>query len=101
VNAVANPPVVNNSAENRFETTIAGYRAELLYHRNGERLVLAHTEVPEALAGRGVGGALVRAAIDEAERHGFTVVPGCSFARSWLRGHPEEAARVAIDWPDD
>jgi hypothetical protein len=26
-------------------------------------------------------------------------VPECSFAYSWLRGHPEVVGRVKIEWP--
>jgi uncharacterized protein len=65
--------------------------------------VLVHTGVPDALGGHGVGGELVRAALQRAEREGLTVVPLCPYAREWLENHPDEAAGVEIDWrtPDD
>jgi predicted GNAT family acetyltransferase len=91
---------VDNVEESRFETTVDGHRAELIYHRNGSRLVLLHTEVPEALEGRGIGGQLVTAAVEEAVRRGLTIVPTCPYANSWLRRHPDVAGRAAIDWPD-
>jgi uncharacterized protein len=91
-------PVTDNQAESRFELRVDGRLAELLYRRNGNRLVLIHTEVPVELEGRGLGGTLVRAAIDRAVREGMTVVPLCPFARSWLERHPDVAGRVAIDW---
>ncbi|MBF6555593.1 MAG: N-acetyltransferase [Acidimicrobiales bacterium] len=47
-------------------------------------MVLIHTEVPEELAGHGVGGRLVRASLDRAAREGLTIVPLCPFARRWL-----------------
>jgi predicted GNAT family acetyltransferase len=92
------PPVTDNQAESRFELWVDGRLAELPYRLNGKRLVLIHTEVPEELEGRGLGGALVRAAVDRAEREGMTVVPLCPFARGWLQRHPETAAKAAIDW---
>ena len=92
------PPVTDNQAESRFELWVDGRLAELPYRRNGKRLVLIHTEVPEELEGRGLGGALVRAAVDRAARVGLTVVPLCPFARGWLQGHPDTAAKAAIDW---
>ena len=92
------PPVTDNQAESRFELWVDGRLAELPYRRNGKRLVLIHTEVPEELEGRGLGGALVRAAVDRAAREGLTVVPLCPFARGWLQGHPDPAATAAIDW---
>ena len=49
-------------------------------------------------SGHGLGGRLVRAALDRAARDGLTVVPWCPFARHWLEEHPEEAARVTLDW---
>jgi len=90
--------VADNQAESRFELWAGGRLAELLYRRNGKRLVLIHTEVPEELEGRGLGGALVTAAIDRAAREGMTVVPLCPFARGWLKRHPDVAGRAAIDW---
>jgi uncharacterized protein len=90
--------ILDNPPESRFEVEIDGHRAELVYHRSGQRLVLIHTEVPDALEGHGLGGRLVRAAVDLAAAEGLTVVPKCPFARSWLERHPDEAARVTIDW---
>jgi predicted GNAT family acetyltransferase len=90
--------VTDNQAESRFEFWMDGLLAELPYRRNGKRLVLIHTEVPEQLEGHGLGGALVTAAIDRAAREGMTVVPLCPFARGWLQHHPDVAARAAIDW---
>jgi predicted GNAT family acetyltransferase len=95
------PRVVDNEREHRFELRVDGHLAELVYRRNGQRLVLVHTEVPDALEGRGLGGRLVTAAIERAERDGLTIVPLCPFARSWLERHPEVAARVKIDWRRD
>jgi predicted GNAT family acetyltransferase len=93
------PQVTDNADAHRFELTIDGHVAELVYRRHGDRLVLIHTGVPDELEGHGVGGRLVRAALDRAEGEGLTVVPECPFARAWLERHPDEAARVKIDWP--
>ena len=91
-------PVVDNQGASRFEVHADGRLAELLYRKNGNRLVLVHTEVPDALGGRGIAGKLVIAAVDKAVASDMTVVPLCPFARSWLEKHPDEAARVTIDW---
>lgn len=92
------PVVTDNADASRFEVTIDGQAAELVYRRRANRLVLVHTGVPEALGGHGLGGRLVSAAVDRAAAEGLTVVPLCAFARSWLERHPETAARVTIDW---
>lgn len=92
------PAVTDNADASRFEVTVDGQLAELMYRRRASRLVLVHTGVPETLDHRGLGGLLVRAAVDRAAAEGLTVVPLCAFARSWLERHPDEAARVTIDW---
>jgi predicted GNAT family acetyltransferase len=95
------PTIVDNVEEHCLETTIDGHLALLVYRRNAKRFVIVHTEVPDALAGRGVGGALVKAAIDLAAAAQLTVVPSCPFAREWLHRHPEEAGRVTVHWPGE
>lgn len=90
--------VTNNAEASRLEAAADGHRAELVYRRRADRMVLIHTEVPEALEGHGLGGQLVRAALDLAEAQDLTVVPLCPFARGWLERHPEEAGRVRVDW---
>ncbi len=93
-----NAAVTDNRDESRLEIRADGELAELVYRTRAGRLVLVHTEVPDALGGRGLGGQLVLAAIDKAAQSGMTVVPLCPFARSWLERHPAEAAKVSIDW---
>ena len=90
--------VVDVPAESRFVVPGADAEAELVYHRNGNRFVLVHTEVPESWGGRGIGGRLVRAALALARAEHLTVVPWCPFARRWLKEHPDEAGGVDIDF---
>lgn len=84
--------------EGRFVLEQDGVEAELVYEREPGKLILVHTGVPDALGGHGIGGRLVRAAIDRARVEGLTVLPWCPFARRWLTDHPEVAATVDIDW---
>jgi uncharacterized protein len=90
--------VTDNADEHRLEIHENGELAELLYRTRAGRLILVHTEVPDALGGRGLGGQLVRAAIDKAAHDGMILVPLCPFAHSWLERHPAEAGMVPIDW---
>lgn len=55
---------------------------------------LGHTEVPRTIEGRGVGSALVRAALAHVRAEGAQVLPTCSFVLAYLRRHPEDADLV-------
>jgi hypothetical protein len=91
-------PVVDDAPQHRFLIAEDGVEAQLVYQARDGELVLTHTEVPDALGGRGIGGRLVRAAVERAARTGETVLPWCPYARSWLEKHPDEAASITIDW---
>lgn len=86
--------VVRVPAEERFEIRAGGEPAYLSYAEMDGRLYLMHTEVPEALGGRGLGGELVRAALEHARGAGMQVVAFCPYAQVWLRRHPEYAELV-------
>ena len=90
--------VIDDMPHSRFLYREDGNHAQLVYRVNGSRLILTHTETPEALRGRGIAGRLVRAAVERAAATGETVVPWCPYARKWLEDHPDDAARIAIDW---
>jgi uncharacterized protein len=81
--------VRDNPAESRFETSVDGITAFAEYRLDGDRITFTHTIVPKALEGRGIGSALVRAALGAARERGLKVVPRCSFVAAWMRRHPE------------
>jgi predicted GNAT family acetyltransferase len=93
-----NAAIVDDTSNSRFLLNVDGQTSELVYRRVGGRLVLVHTEVPESLGGRGLGGRLVTAALEAAASKGLIVVPVCPYVRKWLSGHPDEAATAQIDW---
>ena len=73
----------------RFESTVDGHAGRLDYSVHGDVLTIVHTEVDPALEGRGVAGALVRAALDHASASGLKVRPSCPYAASYVERHPE------------
>ena len=75
----------------RFSTHVDGHEAVVDYRLVGDTLVITHTVVPQAIGGRGIASALVRAAVDHARAQGLRVQPACSYADTWLRRHPEYA----------
>lgn len=87
--------VTNNEAEQRYEVEVEGATALAAYRLSGERITLYHTEVPDALEGRGVGSALVKGALADVRRRGLKVVPACSFVRAYIERHEEEQDLLA------
>jgi predicted GNAT family acetyltransferase len=85
------PTVTDNAAERRFERETDHGTAVLSYRREGDRLLLTHTEVPQAAEGDGHGSALVQAAFDHARREGLRVVPVCPFVAAWVERNPDQA----------
>jgi predicted GNAT family acetyltransferase len=94
----ASVQVVDDRDHDRLVFDAEGEVAELVYEYDGQRLLLLHTEVPSKLGGRGIGGRLVRRAVEKATAEGLTVVPWCPYARKWLQDHATEASTVTIDW---
>lgn len=82
-------PIVHNAGLHRFESTMDGATAVLEYSLQGSNASFDHTQVPVAFRGKGVGSALVRAALEEARRRNWKVIPRCSFVADFIRGHPE------------
>jgi len=75
----------------RFFVHLEDGDAELFYAAfTDDILDLQHTEVPRSGQGRGVGDALVRAALAYARAQGLRVVATCPYVQAWLRRHPEE-----------
>lgn len=74
----------------RYSARVDGHKAEMTYSRAGAtRIIIDHTEVPAALKGRGVGKALVKAAVEDARKEGFKIIPLCPFAKAVLERTPE------------
>ena len=81
--------IQNNEAGQQFEANVDGDLAFVEYRRSGNKLVLVHTEVPEALEGHGIGSRLAHAALEYARAQHLGVVPLCPFVTSYIRRHPE------------
>jgi len=81
--------VRNNEAAHQYELEVEGRLALAAYRIREGRITFTHTEVPDALAGRGIGSKLVRAALDDARARGLEVVPACPFVKHYMDKHPE------------
>jgi predicted GNAT family acetyltransferase len=81
--------IFHTPAQQAFVADVDGATAVCAYRRDGDMLVLHHTEVPAALQGRGLAAALVQAALDWARAEGLVVRPSCSYVAAYMRRHPE------------
>ena len=85
------PAVRHEPARSRFVVDLPEGQAELHYGQFADDVIdLQHTEVPAAGRGRGVGDALVRAALAHARERGSRVRATGPYVQSWLRRHPDE-----------
>lgn len=84
-----------NSSANRFELDVEGEVAFIDYTLRQELLFLIHTEVPEALQGKGIAGIIVQKAFEYAKEKGYKIVPICPYVRTYLERHPEWKDLVA------
>lgn len=87
--------VVNNTEESRFEVASGSQLSILQYRKDASRLALIHTEVPEDLAGQGIGSALVKTALEYAKSNNLEVLPYCPFTAAYIERHPEWQEIVA------
>lgn len=88
--------ITDNTDRHRFEghldEEVAGF---VSYRREGDRVVLVHTEVDEAFEGKGVGSSLARGVLDRLRDQDAGVVTECEFIAGWIDKHPDYADVVA------
>jgi predicted GNAT family acetyltransferase len=78
----------------RFELEREGHTGFIDYSLAGKILQLIHTEVPEALQGKGVASELAKSALDYARENNLKVDPICPFISEYIGKHPEYAPLV-------
>jgi hypothetical protein len=83
------PDIHHNAVARRFEAEVDGALARADYQLTGGVMRLYHTEVPQALEGRGIAAALVKTALAHARSTDLKVEPACSYVRTYMTRHPE------------
>lgn len=65
-------------------------QAEMTYVTAGEgRIIIDHTQVDDALRGKGAGKQMVAAAVDYARKNKIEILPLCPFAKAVFDKTPE------------
>lgn len=81
-------------SKGRYIARVAGVDAagEMTFSRASPTLVIVdHTEIADALRGKGVGAALAQRVVQDARAQGFRIVPLCPFFRGQYERHPDWA----------
>jgi predicted GNAT family acetyltransferase len=86
-----------NAGTHRYELVVDGQVAFIDYKQKGEVVYLIHTEVPEALSGRGIAAELVEATLKHIDAHHEILVPRCPYVLSYLKKHPEWVSLLKKD----
>ena len=85
--------VRNNPESLRYELVLDGDRLGFIdYEIDGDTIDLLHTEVRKDSTESGLGGTLVRGALDQIRAgSSYRVIPSCPFVKRWIGEHPEYA----------
>lgn len=82
------PIVTDAPAQSRYEIhlgdELVGFAT---YDRRPGAVAFLHTEVDPSFEGRGLGGMLVRSALEAARDQGLDVLPFCPYVRGWIERH--------------
>ena len=99
----ANPPseldVVHDDEGHRYVLRSDGEHVGLIDYRltetaDGEVFDLHHTEIRRDARGNGLGGVLVRGALEDLKERDRKVVPTCWFVREFIGANPEFSSMV-------
>ena len=81
--------ITNNTEKRQFETIVEGKMGIIGYSLFPGGIIFDHTEVDEALEGRGIASALAKYALEYAKEQHLQVVPLCPYVNAYIRRHPE------------
>lgn len=80
--------VSDNPEQSRYEVRLDGELGGFADYTKADGVVtFTHTEV--SVEGKGLGGKLVRQALEDVRAKGLGVVAECSFVQGYLEKHPE------------
>jgi len=82
-------PFKNNTEANRYELEIDGHISFADYKQDGDKLVITHVVVPEALRGKGIAAMVMEQVVADAKTKKLSIMPLCSYAAAYLKKHPQ------------
>ncbi|MFK4058593.1 GNAT family N-acetyltransferase [Brevundimonas sp. NPDC046655] len=88
------PEIRDNTEAKRYELTIDGQTAVVIYNPVAGGLLITETIVPIPLEGRGIASRLARHVLADLKERGLVILPTCPFFAGYLKKHPEYAGLV-------
>ena len=81
--------LIHNADECKYEYHIDGYVAYITYDDQNGNMHLTETQVPEALAGKGLARMLLEDVLKEIKKENKKAVAQCSYIVKYQEKHPE------------
>lgn len=85
------PEIHDNKDAHRYELTIDGQTAVVMYNEVGGGLLITETIVPVSLEGRGIASRLAKHVLADIRERGLLVLPTCPFFAGYLQKHRDYA----------
>ncbi|MGI9017633.1 MAG: GNAT family N-acetyltransferase [Euzebya sp.] len=96
---MADVNMTHNQTDHQYQADVDGGKAVIDYQVDDDVeptvITMTRTFVPESAREDGVGGELVRQALDDLRQRGQQVEPQCPFVASWIDDHPDYQDLVA------
>jgi hypothetical protein len=90
--------VTRNDDALEYDVELNGTPAGLIrFTRDDNVITMVHTEIDPQFEGQGVGGELVKRALDDVRARGERVIPLCPFVSAYIDNHAEYADLVSDD----
>jgi uncharacterized protein len=91
-----NSIITNNEEEKKFYIRLDGKEAYLTYDlKEGNIMDIKHTYVPKELRNQDIGAAIVKEALEYAEKNNLKVIPTCRFTAKFIKRNKEYTKLLA------
>ena len=86
--------LIDNKEAKQYEFRIDGLVPRIEYIKAPGKIFLTHTEVPKELEGKGIGSAIIKAALEDIKAKGLILIPLCVFVAGYIKKYPEWREQV-------
>lgn len=91
---MTDPEIRHDETAHRYELTIDGQTAVVLYNEVGGGYLITETLVPVPLEGKGVASRLAKHVLADIRERGLLVLPTCPFFSGYIQKHPADYADI-------